>query len=321
MVSFRSIVCIMMALSFYVITVLGQNKIDGVTGATPMMNIRVDSGFCYDSFAVLFLYYSDSYDKHFVMYGNDTTKFDDTVMVINWPRNVVCTLTNLIPDSAYNFRYRGELASNPTETQYTEIGSMRTQSVLTDTQKPIVSLLSPLAGDTVFVSAYTSIKWVANDNIGISSLVIYQSDDDGVTWDSILDITDISDSLEYSFSSTLSNLARLKIVAKDAAGLMAADSSIGSFILMAITGISNTLKMNPENYQLKKSSSNTINFSKSLEVNDMVEVITLNGKSVYSTVISGNNLNKVYLPKISSGTYVICLKRNNSTIFKSTICW
>lgn len=175
------------ALSFNVFTALGQYKIDGVTGASPMMDIQVDSGFCYDSFAVLYLYYSDSYDsydRHFVMYGNDTTNFDDTTLVVNWPRNVICTLTNLIPDSDYKFRYRGELSSNPTESQYTEIGFMRTQAVLTDMQNPQVSLLAPLAGDTVYVSAQTVIKWSAKDNVGIASLIVYQSDDEGMTWDS-----------------------------------------------------------------------------------------------------------------------------------------
>lgn len=316
MISFRNIV--LMAILLYTLNVSGQNKIDAVTGATPNMDIRVDSGFCYDSFAVLYLYYSDSFDKHFLMYGDDTTKFGDTAMVPNWPRNAICTLANLIPDSTYNFRYRGELASNPSESQYTSIGSMRTQSILMDTQKPSVSLLSPLAGDTVYVSANTTIKWIADDNIGISSLVIYQSDNDGVTWDSILDVTDISDSLEYSFSSTESNMTRLKIVAKDAAGLIATDSSAGSFILMAETENSNVLKLNTTQYLICKSTDNLIQFSRALELDDKIDILQLNGKLVLSELISHDGVDKVNLSGISTGTYIFRLVRNNTIISKGS---
>lgn len=137
----------------------------------------------------------------------------------------------------------------------------------------------------------------------------------------LLDVTGVSDSIEYSFSSSESNLARLKIVAKDAAGLVAADSSTDSFILMAITENLNILKTNNRQYRINNVSDNIIQFSNPLIVGDQVDILQLNGKVIYSTLISSDNVDKIDLPNISMGAYLVRLVRNNVIVFKSTLYW
>lgn len=105
-------------------------RLDAVTSATgghggdmDTIPIWIDSGFVYDTFAILHLYSNDGYNKHYVMYGLgnknnltialDSSEAIDSVIVPNFnfitlSNTHICTLANLQPYTTYRIVYRGE---------------------------------------------------------------------------------------------------------------------------------------------------------------------------------------------------------------------
>ncbi len=90
------------------------DRIDGFTSASTMgtNQIQVDSGVVYDTFAILYTFFKDSYIDHFLAFGEDTASLLDTILVAPWPRNSICTLSNLKPYTEYIVQFRGELPAN-----------------------------------------------------------------------------------------------------------------------------------------------------------------------------------------------------------------
>lgn len=92
------------------------NRVDAITSATKMDSIplRIDSGFVYDTFAILHLYSNDSFDEHYVGYGLDSASIIDSISVPNWTLNntKICTLTNLQPYTTYTVFYGSHLSWN-----------------------------------------------------------------------------------------------------------------------------------------------------------------------------------------------------------------
>lgn len=105
------------------------NRIDAITSASEEKgtnNIQIDSGFAYDTFAILYTYYSDSHDEHFLTFGLDSTKMNDTVPIALWPRTSICTLSNLLPSTTYFIQFRGQFSTNPTEENHEAWGNFTT---------------------------------------------------------------------------------------------------------------------------------------------------------------------------------------------------
>lgn len=100
-------------------------KIDAIT-ATTAKDIWIDSGYIYDSTAFIHTYTKDSYDRHYLAYGIDSTLFTDTLPIPNFPRTAICTLSNLIPNTTYYFFFRGELISNPDKEYHSVMGEFKT---------------------------------------------------------------------------------------------------------------------------------------------------------------------------------------------------
>lgn len=89
-------------------------RLDAFTSASTMgtNTIRIDSGIVYDTFAIFYTFFKDSYVDHFIAYGEDTGSLLDTTLVAPWPRTSICTLSNLKPYTEYIIQFRGELPSN-----------------------------------------------------------------------------------------------------------------------------------------------------------------------------------------------------------------
>lgn len=102
--------------------------IDAVTSASN--EIRVDSGKAYYNRTILNTYKKDSYIDHFVTYGiNNSTKdtvYSDTVILASFPRNIPCTLSNLLPNTNYNYMFIGYLPSNPKKEIHGVMGGFTT---------------------------------------------------------------------------------------------------------------------------------------------------------------------------------------------------
>lgn len=103
-------------------------RLDGFTSASEMgtNTIQVDSGFVYDTFAILYTLYRDSYEKHFIAFGDDTSNLLDTIPISVWPRTSICTLSNLQPYTEYTVVFRGELPTNPEQENHEAWGKFTT---------------------------------------------------------------------------------------------------------------------------------------------------------------------------------------------------
>lgn len=104
-------------------------RFDAITSASEHMGtnrIQIDSGFVYDTFAILYTYYSDSHDEHFLAWGPDSTKMMDTLPIPLWPRSAVCTLSNLKPYTNYSIVFRGQFSKDPVKENHAAWGSFTT---------------------------------------------------------------------------------------------------------------------------------------------------------------------------------------------------
>lgn len=308
-------------IAIFSLNLSAQNIIDGVTGASPNMNTEVDSGFCYDTFAVLYIRHHDSFDKHFMMYGLDTTMFSDSLIVPNWPYSQICTLSNLTPSTSYYFRYRGELISNTAEEQYTKVGIMETQSVFQDTRNPSITLLSPSSGDSIIAGINTVIKWESSDNVGVVRVDILQSSDEGSGWDTIGNVINSTDSLEFSFEFRYNTETKLKVIAYDEAGLSSSDSTAEPFYVYAITPIKNSLNTFSINKRSISLNNSSLQFSYPLNSGDQIKLLNLKGEVVRSFSVSEKTLNNIFLNDLTNGVYLVNHVRNGVSLFKAKISY
>ena len=100
------------------------NEIDAFTSASG--DIRVTVGKAHYTIAVLETYHKDSFTRHYVQYGTERN-YSETLIVADTPRVVICTLTNLEPNTEYDFEYIGDWPDNPSE-NHKAVGTFKTVS-------------------------------------------------------------------------------------------------------------------------------------------------------------------------------------------------
>jgi hypothetical protein len=105
-----------------------------------------------------------------------------------------------------------------------------------DTTLPEVTVVAPNGGETFFVAAEDTIRWVATDNVGVDSVNIYYSVDGGSTYPYTVATGEYNDSTyAWTVPPTLSDSCLVKVIAFDAALNSAADSSDGVFTIDDVT--------------------------------------------------------------------------------------
>jgi len=106
-----------------------------------------------------------------------------------------------------------------------------------DVTPPTVTVLSPNGGETVVQGASVNLDWTASDNVGVDAVDLYLSRDDGATWESIA--TDLANTGSYAWTSTgpLTQLARLKVVARDYHVQTGEDASDAAWAISDATGV------------------------------------------------------------------------------------
>ncbi len=102
------------------------NDIEAVTSAS--YNIQVTGGRAYNTYAILETYHKDGYRFHFIGYGTGIidSVYPETLIVVDTPRVHICTLTNLFPNTKYDFIFRGEWPANPEIESHTVEGVFTT---------------------------------------------------------------------------------------------------------------------------------------------------------------------------------------------------
>lgn len=99
-----------------------------------------------------------------------------------------------------------------------------------DLVPPVVALSSPAGGENWNVGDLHAITWSATDNVGVSEIDLTYSTDGGATFPNVI-ASDVPNTGTYAWTvpSVLTGAARVRVIARDASGNVAADSSHTSF--------------------------------------------------------------------------------------------
>ncbi len=107
-----------------------------------------------------------------------------------------------------------------------------------DTEQPDVTLTSPVGGEELAGGETHEITWGATDNVGVTSIDILCSWDSGATYPDVVATGLQNDgSFTWSVPDTSSTTSRIRVIARDAAGLAWYDDSDDDFATTGGTGI------------------------------------------------------------------------------------
>ncbi|RKX45344.1 MAG: hypothetical protein DRP27_04375, partial [Thermotogae bacterium] len=141
---------------------------------------------------------------------------------------VASTTSSPLSDGVWYLSMRSrDAAGNNAEGGYVWTGPWNIG--VSDTEKPVVTLISPNGGEKWEMGTQHDITWVATDNVGVASVDIYYSTDEGLNW--VLVATGEGNDGLYSWSlpSEPSTKYLVKVVAHDAAGNTGDDISNANF--------------------------------------------------------------------------------------------
>jgi hypothetical protein len=107
-----------------------------------------------------------------------------------------------------------------------------------DTEQPTVTVVFPNGGEALDGDFETTIEWTASDNVGVTSVDILRSWDSGATFPDTLAVGEVNDG-EFDWLVPLgyNETSRIRVVARDAAGLAQRDDSDGDFAAGADVGV------------------------------------------------------------------------------------
>jgi hypothetical protein len=107
-----------------------------------------------------------------------------------------------------------------------------------DTEQPSVTVTHPNGGEEFESGATAGITWSASDNVGVTSVDILRSWDSGATFPDLIATGEANDgSFEWTVPDSFSSTSRIRVVARDAAGLAQFDDSDGDFTAGQETGV------------------------------------------------------------------------------------
>ncbi|HYW68408.1 MAG TPA: C1 family peptidase, partial [bacterium] len=107
-----------------------------------------------------------------------------------------------------------------------------------DTEQPSVTVVYPNGGEEFEEGATPTIQWTASDNAGVTSIDILRSWDSGVTFPDVVASGEDNDgSFVWTVPDSFNTTSRIRVVARDAAGLAQRDDSDGDFTAGQQTGV------------------------------------------------------------------------------------
>jgi C1A family cysteine protease len=107
-----------------------------------------------------------------------------------------------------------------------------------DTEQPSVSLTYPNGGEEFYEGETVNVTWTASDNVGVVGVDILRSWDGGATFPDTLAYGRENDGLFYwTVPDSQNSFSRIRVVARDAAGLAQKDDSDGDFTAGLETGV------------------------------------------------------------------------------------
>ena len=106
-----------------------------------------------------------------------------------------------------------------------------------DMEQPTVTVTDPNGGEQLIGQDVVEITWSASDNVGVTGIDILLSWDGGMTYpDSIASDEPNDGSFMWTVPDTASTTSRIRVIAKDAAGLAWYDDSDGDFSIDPLSG-------------------------------------------------------------------------------------
>jgi len=107
-----------------------------------------------------------------------------------------------------------------------------------DTEQPTVSVLGPNGGEELPGGDPVEITWSASDNVAVTSIDILRSWDGGATFPDVVATGETNDgSFMWTVPDSSSENSRIRVVARDGAGLAWYDDSDGDFSVESGTGV------------------------------------------------------------------------------------
>jgi hypothetical protein len=106
-----------------------------------------------------------------------------------------------------------------------------------DTQAPSVTVVSPNGGESWNDGSVHQITWTATDNVGVTSIDLTYSTDNGGSWLPVSAGEANDGTYDWTVPNTPSTLSLVRAVAHDAAGNTASDQSNGDFTIVSVSGV------------------------------------------------------------------------------------
>jgi len=120
----------------------------------------------------------------------------------------------------------------PSRTYYPLTYSQAGQEFLgSDIAAPSIRILQPNGGEKLVAGNKCSIRWVATDNVGVSSVTMELSTDGGKHYETIASGQGNTGIYEWIITPTLTTQALIRISACDVSGLRSSDVSDGAFAI------------------------------------------------------------------------------------------
>jgi hypothetical protein len=106
-----------------------------------------------------------------------------------------------------------------------------------DLEQPEITLLTPSGGDEIGCGEQYEITWSASDNVGVTVIQIYLSYDGGANYSHTIATSEENDgSFIWTVPDSVSTACRIRIIARDGAGLAMFDDS-GDFAIQTATPV------------------------------------------------------------------------------------
>ncbi|OGW16910.1 MAG: hypothetical protein A3G93_08880 [Nitrospinae bacterium RIFCSPLOWO2_12_FULL_45_22] len=119
------------------------------------------------------------------------------------------------------------------------LNRVNTPCAVIDLEKPTVTVIAPNGGEVILQGSVFKISWLSDDNVNITSQEIRLSKDGGASFPTVIASGLAKDiqSFEWSAPKDLDTTtqARIRVVAKDAAGNIGQDDSNDNFVLLGFT--------------------------------------------------------------------------------------
>jgi hypothetical protein len=159
----------------------------------------------------------------------------------SYPNVIATGLTN---SGTFDWLVASNVANNTNRIQVTardpsgNVGSdvSNVNFTITDGSAPVVNVSAPDGGETWGIGTSQTITWSATDNVAVTTVDLAYSTNGGSTFPNVI-ATGIANtgSRAWTIPNTASTTARVRVIARDAAGNTARDSSALNFTIADVT--------------------------------------------------------------------------------------